>query len=531
MPTPFFITTPIYYVNDRPHIGHCYSTLVADAIARFMRLAGRDVFFLTGTDEHSERVASAAAERSLTPLQWADANAAAFKEAFTWMGFSHDDFIRTTEKRHIERVQHYIRQLIAKGDIALGEYSGWWDHSQEEYLTETVAREANYVSPITGKPLVKRTEHNYFFKLSLYQDKLLAHINAHPDFIRPEARRNEVLGRLRDGLQDVPISRAAPPQGAWGITMPDAPGHVVYVWIDALFNYISVVDTKDRRKYWPAHVHVLAKDILWFHAVIWPCLLMALGEPLPHCVYAHSFWIREGRKMSKSLGNFVDMPTVRAYADRFTIDGVRWYLLTQGPLGATDSDFTYAKFLEVYNADLANGFGNAVSRVTNMIDKYFAGAVPTPQSGPAANLGVDWPTLAATKVREASDAWQRTDIGAALAAGTSLARAVDLFVNDTAPFKLAKDPANMPKVGTILYQCAEALRIAAYLLSPAMPTSMCDAIGRLGYAPTTTPPFEKLLAWGQLSPGAKVRKGDALFPRADADAEPPVAEAQATASA
>ncbi|MCA9293999.1 MAG: methionine--tRNA ligase [Phycisphaerales bacterium] len=530
MPEPFYITTPIYYVNDKPHIGHCYSTLVADSVARFMRLAGRDVFFLTGTDEHSERVASAAVERSLTPIQWADDNAAAFKEAFAWMGFSNDDFIRTTESRHIDRVKQYIRTLMDKGDVVLGEYAGWWDHSQEEYLTETVARDAEYKSPVTGKPLVKRTEKNYFFKLSAYQDKLLAHIEAHPEFIRPEARRNEVLGRLRDGLQDVPISRAAPAEGAWGITMPDDLSHVVYVWIDALFNYMSTVDTDDRRTYWPAQVHVLAKDILWFHAVIWPCLLMALGKPLPECVYAHSFWIREGRKMSKSLGNFVDMPTVHAYADRFSIDGVRWYLLTQGPLGATDADFTYSKFLEVYNADLANGFGNAVSRVTNMIAKYFDGVVPEPEGGAGANLGIDWPALVKEKSGEARAAWARVDIGGALHAAMTVSRAVDQFVNDTAPFKLAKDPANLPKVGTILYQCAEALRIAAYLLSPAMPTSMCDAIGRLGYAPEGTPSYDTLMTWGQLAPGSTVRKGDALFPRADADADPPVATPETAGS-
>ncbi len=521
MPEPFYITTPIYYVNDKPHIGHCYSTLVADAVARFQRMAGRDVFFLTGTDEHSERVASAAAERDLTPIQWADANAAAFKEAFNWMGFSHDDFIRTTEPRHIERVEAYIRTLIENGDVALGEYSGWWDHSQEEYLTETVARDADYKSPITGKPLVKRTENNYFFKLSAYQDKLEAHIAANPDFIRPESRRNEVLGRLRDGLQDVPVSRAAPADGSWGIRMPGAPEHVVYVWIDALFNYMSAIDTDERRAYWPAQVHVLAKDILWFHAVIWPCLLMALEKPLPECVYAHSFWIREGRKMSKSLGNFVDMPTVLAYADRFSVDGVRWYLLTQGPLGATDADFTYSKFVEVYNADLANGIGNAISRVTNMIGKYFDGIIPEPEGGPNADIGVDWAKLANEKSREATEAMARMDLAGALAAGTALASAVDQFVNDTVPFKLAKDPANMPKVGAILYQCAEALRIAAYLLSPAMPTAMCDAIGRLGYSPDQTPSYETLTTWGQLVPGSTVRKGDALFPRADAKADAP----------
>lgn len=533
---PYTITTPIYYVNDRPHVGHCYTTLVADAAARFMRASGRQVFFLTGTDEHAEKVVDTARERGLTPIQWADHNAAQFERAFAFIASSHDDFVRTTQKRHTEKVERYVRGLVASGDIYLGEYQGWYDVSQEEYVTESTAREHHFNSPVTGKPLVKRTEKNYFFRLSKYQDRLRAHIEANPGFIKPEARRNEVMGRLAEGLQDVPASRAVvagDPRSSWGILMPDDPGHRIYVWIDALFNYLSVVDNDDRRANWPASVHVMAKDILWFHAVIWPCLLMAMGRELPGCVYAHAYWIREGRKMSKSLGNFLDLETIEAYCapwgsvagqQTFGLDALRWFLLTQGPLEATDSDFAHAKFVEVYNADLANGIGNAASRVCNMIEKYFCGKCPEPGATPG-DSAHDWPKIAASAVEQAVSHAGAFRLGEALAAGLELTKRVDGFIHATEPFKLAKDPANLPRVGRILYDCAEALRIAAVLLSPAMPGKMGDLLARLGQpAPDAKGRFfvggvqvglSELCAWGRLAPGTPIVKGEALFPRAD----------------
>ena len=525
--SPYYITTPIYYVNDRPHVGHCYSTLIADALARYHRATGRDTFFLTGTDEHAEKVVESASAHNMTPLQWADKNAAEFMAAFASMSFTNDDFIRTTQPRHTEKVAQYIQQLLNSGDIALGDYSGWYDPSQEEYLTESVAKEHNYLSPVTGKPLVERTEQNYFFNLSAYEDRLLAHIEANPNFILPAARRNEVLGRLKQGLQNVPVSRAIKEGDTpWGITMPGDDNHRIYVWIDALFNYLSTVDTPDREKYWPATVHMLAKDILWFHAVIWPCLLMALNKPLPGTIYAHSFYVREGRKMSKSLGNFIDLPTLDAYAERFSTDTLRWYLITQGPLDATDADFAYAHFVEATNADLANGFGNAHSRVTNMVAKYFDGVLPSPTA--AADPGaVDWPTLTAEAVTESAHAAARCDARGMVRAGMAISNAVDLYINDTAPFKLAKDPDNLPAVGVILYNCAEALRIAAHLMRPAMPTKMTDALTRLG-DPAIDAPLQSATAWGGLQPGATLTKGDPLFPRADAkDPEPAPASTSA----
>ncbi len=520
----YYVTTPIYYVNDAPHIGHCYTTLLADVLARAQRLSGKDVFFLTGTDEHAEKVVTSAQSRGLTPIEWADRNAQAFKDAFALMGMSNDDFMRTTEERHTKKVVEYIATLQAQGDVELGEYKGWWDPSQEEYVTENDAREHEYKSPVTGKELVERTEHNYFFKLSAYEDRLLAHIEANPSFILPESRRNEVLGRIKQGLRDVPISRAIDPDdpaSQWGIRMPGDDAHRVYVWIDALINYLSIVDNDEKAKYWPAQAHFIAKDILWFHAVIWPCLLMALGKDLPGCVYAHSYWIREGRKMSKSLGNFLDLPTLRGYCESFSTDAVRWYLLTQGPLGATDADFAHGKFVEVYNADLANGIGNAASRVSNMIGKYFDGACPAAQSDSYSEH--DWPAICSELVGSAVEGMDGCDLGKALESAMAITRRVDGYVNATKPFTLAKDESRMEEVGTILYHCAEALRIAATLLLPAMPEKMADMLQRFGQDPDDSRSLAERCVWGGLAVGASIEKGDALFPRADVDAAEPEA--------
>jgi methionyl-tRNA synthetase len=309
--------------------------------------------------------------------------------------------------------------------------------------------------------------------------------------------------------------------------MPGDPTHVIYVWIDALFNYLSVVDTQDRRAWWPASVHLIAKDILWFHAVIWPALLMALGKELPGCVYAHSFWIREGRKMSKSLGNFIDMPTIGAYRAAYGDDALRWYLLTAGPLGATDSDFAHAKFIEVYNADLANGIGNAASRVTNMIQKYFDGVCPH-DGGASSHAGVDWPARTAEAAARCADAMGRGAIDEAMRAALSVSNLVDGYVNTTEPFRVAKDESRRGELGTILANCAEALRIAAVLLSPAVPQGAGAVLRRLGQEGpradgSFAQPLAELVRWGGLKAGTMISKGDPIYPRADAAAAPPAA--------
>jgi methionine--tRNA ligase len=370
---PACITTPIYYVNDRPHIGHAYTTTVCDVWARAMRLRGEDVFFLTGTDEHGVKVEKSAAARGIPPKQLADENAAEFRRVLGVFGLTNDDFIRTTEPRHEQQVQRFVKRLLESGDVYLGTFEGWYDEGQEEYYTDTRAKELDYKSPISGKPLVRATEENYYFRLSAFQERLQAFFEANPGFVQPAARRNEVLGRLRDGLQDVPMTRT---NFSWGIPFPGDERHVIYVWIDALFNYVTALGLGDpdgsaapglhaqRARYWPAQYHVIGKEILWFHAVIWPALLMALGLPLPRRIHAHSFWIADGQKMSKSMGNFVDLATIEGYIGSYGLDAWRWYMATQGPLQASDADFRAQHFHDTYTSELVNVVGNCPSRVT-----------------------------------------------------------------------------------------------------------------------------------------------------------------------
>jgi methionyl-tRNA synthetase len=527
-PKPVYITTPIYYVNDRPHIGHCYTTGMADCLTRFHTLTtgSRDrVFFLTGTDEHADKVVTSAAQHNMSPLEWSDKNAAEFQAAFDFCGYSFDDFIRTTQPRHKDKVLTYIRQLMSCGAIYLGDYEGWWDGSQEEYLTQTVAEEHNFLSPVTKKPLVRRTEKNYFFRLSAFEGRLKAHIDANPHFILPESRRNEVLGRLRDGLQDIPVSRAVTddPTSQWGIRMPGDDGHRIYVWIDALFNYLSAIDTPEREHLWPANVHLMAKDILWFHAVIWPCMLMALERPLPSTIFAHAYWVREGVKMSKSLGNFVTIEVLRAYAQRYSLDALRWYLFTQGPSSSTDADFSYARFVEVYNSDLANGIGNCASRVGNMFDKYFGGIIPeSVKEHTAAGQSRPLSVCCRDKTHEALKALETCDVAGALTAGIGIVREIDQYINITSPFKLAKtvdvNPAAKGELADILYTCAEAIRIASLLLYPALSTKMPELWKAWGCAPPQNAPMAHLAVFGgphALKPGGAVNKGEILFMRAD----------------
>lgn len=535
-----YVTTPIYYVNDRPHIGHCYTTLVADADARLARLrlgAAGKVFFLTGTDEHADKVVTSAASHGMAAIQWADRNAAEFERAFRFIKASNDDFIRTTQDRHKMRVTEYVTALMKSGAIYKGTYEGWYDENQEEYLTETVAKEAGYKSPVTGKPLVKRSEACYFFKLSAYQTRLETLFNQNATFVEPEARFNEVRGRLRQGLNDVPVSRPVTddPATQFGIRVPGDEAHRIYVWIDALFNYLSVVDTDERRAFWPADVHFIAKDILWFHAVIWPAMLMALQDcggrfafvELPKTVYCHAYWVREGKKMSKSLGNFVTIEVLEAYAAKFGLDAVRWYLLTQGPLGSTDADFSHAKFVEVYNADLANGIGNCASRVSNMIEKYFGGEMPA-RDAAHDHADYDFAALARKALGEAERAHDVHDVSSALLAGISLVRSVDSYINTTAPFKLAKtleqNPAAKAHLATILYTCAEAVRVASVLLSEALIERVPSLWQAWGCTPTSGATLGDLCTFGgahALKPGSRLTKFEALYMRADPSEAPP----------
>ncbi|MCB1054908.1 MAG: methionine--tRNA ligase, partial [Acidobacteria bacterium] len=482
-------------------------------------------FFLTGTDENAAKVVDAALEHGMTAQAWADRNAEAFKDTFRRLELSNDDFIRTTEDRHEVRVLRYVEQLLASGDVYLGEYEGWYDAGQEEYVPETKARDGGFVSPFNGKPLVRRKEHNYFFRLSRYAGQLLDLLESDRLRVRPEARRNEVMARIREGLNDVPISRAG--GGGWGIPVPGDPEHTIYVWIDALLNYLTTVDTDERRAFWPAQVHFMAKDILWFHAVIWPGLLLALqARPgnewigLPEVVYAHSFWIREGQKMSKSLGNFIDLEEIERYVGDFGVEGLRYFLVTQGPLGTADGDFAEERLLDLYNADLANTLGNCLSRVSNMIGRYCEGKVPAP--GPRVEGGSEHGDTAERCVERHLAAMDGFDLAGAAAAALDLVRAIDGYIDRTRPFALAKDPERMPEVGTVLYNCAEALRIASVLLWPLLPAKMTELWRRFGLDAYVGAVKDRgrgdLLAWtvwGQLEPGTEIERGEALFPRID----------------
>jgi methionyl-tRNA synthetase len=516
----FYVTTPIYYVNDVPHIGHLYTTTLADVVARFRRLRGEDVFFLTGTDEHAAKVVDAAREHGVSTEEWAARNAAAFQSYFAEVGISNDDFVRTSQERHKRKVSEYVARLLGSGDVYLGDYEGWYDAGQEEYVPDAKAREHDFKSPINKKPLVRKRERNFFFKLSDYADALTRLIESDELKIQPSGRKEEVLSRIREGLKDVPISRTG--SSDWGIAVPGHPEHTIYVWIDALFNYLSIVDSEQRRAYWPADVHLIGKDILWFHAVIWPALLLALRKlegcewmSPPRVIHAHGFWIREGEKMSKSMGNFVDLAELRRYVSELGLDALRLYLVTQGPLGAADADFARQRFLDSYNSELANTFGNGFSRVSNMLGRYFAGKVPAP-GAPFVALQ----DAAAAHTRQALEHGSALRLDAMAGSAFALLHAVDRFIQDTEPFKLARQPDRLAEVGNILYHAAEAIRIASVLLWPFMPSSVQVLWQRMGldeqHRALVTRPSGSLahwLEWGRLPVGAVVSQGEALFPR------------------
>jgi len=516
---PTFVTTPIYYVNDQPHIGHVYTSTVADAYARYRRARGEDVFFLTGTDEHGLKVEQSAEKRGIEPQALADENSQKFRDVMTAYDISFDEVIRTTDDYHERQVRALVKVLQEKDAVYLGRFEGWYDEGQEEYYTESKAKELDYKSPISGKDMVRSSEENYYFRLSKFQKELEALHADNPDFLTPSARRNEMIGRLNEGLNDVPISRT---NFKWGIPMPDDEKHVIYVWIDALMNYITAIglgDGKDsivyadRSKYWPASMHIMAKEISWFHSVIWPALLMALDLPLPQRVHAHAFWIREGRKMSKSLGNFVDLACMDRFKEHYGLDAMRYYLAVEGPIGAQDANFSAERVQEIYSSDLVNTMGNSVSRTTAMINKYFDGEVRSEEANGARVTfdNWDWPARTSAHVQDALTAYDKLDLPRAAAAAKNIVMDVDLFITETEPFRMAKDESKSAELAACLYQCLEALRIAAVLLEPLMPNKMAEFDAGVGLGEGSIAQRTK---WGGLKPGTKVEKL-ALFPRVE----------------
>ncbi len=507
---PFYITTPIYYVNDVPHIGHAYTTVACDALARWNRMCGRPTRFLTGTDEHGQKIEQAAAQQGLTPIALCDRVVVNFQRLWGALDITNDDFIRTTEERHIRVAQHFFRTLRERGDIYKGSYEGWYCVPCETYVPEAQLDEGK-VCPECGRPLTRMAEESYFFRLSKYQDALIAHYEKHPDAILPRSRYNEVLSFIRGGLQDLSVSRTTL---KWGIPVPGDEAHVLYVWLDALVNYLSALGYPAEdglwKTYWPAARHVVGKDIIRFHAVIWPAILMAMGLEPPVRIFAHGWWTVSGDKMSKSKGNVVDPFEM---ADRYGTDAFRYFLLREVPFG-NDGDFSELALVQRINADLANDIGNLLNRTLQMIEKYRAGALP--DAGVLARAApVDEALrLAAEATRSAMCGhMDRFALDAALKELWMLIGAGNKYIDETQPWKLGKeDPEG--RLDIVLRTLWEILRLAALLVSPFLPETSRRMAAQLGLD-ADAPPLLDGWRWGAEGQRSTIAKGDVLFPRID----------------
>ena len=503
----FYVTTPIYYVNDLPHIGHIYTTVVADTIARYKRMRGVDVRFLTGTDEHGQKIERSARVQGITPLALADRVVGRYHELWHTLSITNDDFVRTTEPRHAAAVRAIIGRMQERGDIYKGAYEGWYCAGCEAFYPETQLVDGR--CPDQGHPVELLKEESYFFRLSAYQERLLAHYREHPGFIRPVSRHNEVVRFVEGGLKDLSISRASL---SWGIPWPGDVEHVVYVWLDALTNYVSALgfgsdDTGLYERYWPADLHLVGKDILRFHCVYWPAFLMSAGLPLPGQIFGHGWWLRDDRKMSKSLGNVVKPDHL---IERFGPDALRYFLLREMTFGQ-DASFSDEAFLTRYNADLANGLGNAASRVLAMARRYFDGRTPPVVCG--AGVVRDKAAEVAVRFADAMDAYE---FHRALEAVWELLAAVDAYVNEKAPWKIFKEEgAGSERLGRILYSCLEAIRLAAVMVAPVMPAASARLLEQLGVAGG---PGGRSLEWGGLEASRPLGAEGVLFPRADVEA-------------
>ncbi|HQP09776.1 MAG TPA: methionine--tRNA ligase [Candidatus Omnitrophota bacterium] len=491
----FYITTPIYYVNDKPHIGHAYTTILADVLARYHRAQGDRVFFLTGLDEHGQKVQQAAEARGLLPQAHCDDLAPRFLQLWEKLGIQYDDFIRTTQPRHIAVVQAALRKVFDNGDIYSDEYEGWYSVAEERFITETEKESGQF------RDVKKLKERNWFFRMGKYQQKLLDHIRSHAEFIQPEHRRNEILGFLNQPLGDLCISRPKSRMG-WGIELPFDKDYVTYVWFDALLNYVTApgfgADESKFKQWWPASIHLIGKDILTTHAVYWPTMLFSMGLPLPQTIFAHGWWMTGAAKMSKSLGNIVDP---LGLIDAYGIDPVRYYLMREMVLGQ-DANFTVESFIKRFNSDLANDFGNLLNRVSGLIGRNFNGIVP--------DAGT--PTPAENEIKqEAQKLNSKTEdligclhLNEAIEQVLELVRRVNRYLESQAPWKVFKE--DQSRAGTILYTATEALRISAVHLLPVMPSKtqiVLDVLGAAGSGPE----------WGGLQARTKLKNHDALFPR------------------
>lgn len=505
----YYITTPIYYPSDNLHIGHAYSTVAADCMARFKRMQGYDVFYLTGTDEHGQKIERIAREKGMEPLAYVDGIVKNIRHLWETLHVSNNDFIRTTEARHEEVVQKLFQKVYDQGDIFLSEYKGWYCTPCETLFTERQLVDGK--CPDCGREVELVSEKSYFFNMAKYAPRLMEHIESHPDFIQPESRRNEVVSFIKSGLDDLCVSRTT---FRWGIPVPFNDEHVVYVWFDALINYISALgygsDQDQFTRYWPADVHLIAKDILRFHAIIWPIILMALDLPLPKQIFSHGWIMIEGGKMSKSKGNVVDpLLLVKKYG----VDAVRYDLLKELSFGQ-DGYYSEEMLVNRVNSDLANDLGNLVSRTVAMIIKYFDGVVPPARGNE--EIDEDLKSVVLKASREATEKLEKLDFSAYLLAVFKIISRANKYIDETEPWILAKDENKKERLGTVMYNLVECIRIALILTAPAMPTLAGRANRQIPlFNDTEHLDWAEALSWGISSSGLTVVKGESLFPRID----------------
>lgn len=520
----YVVTTPIYYVNAAPHLGTAYTTIAADVVARYQRMNGYDVTFVTGMDEHGQKVADTAAEKGMTPQQWCDSMEPVFREAWDQLDITYTDFVRTTEPRHARSVQRFWQDLYDKGFLYKSSYEGWYCVHEETYYAESDLEkneEGEFICPDCKRPVQQASgEENWFFKLSEFQQPLLELYERRPEFIRPESRRNEIVSFVARGLRDLSISRST---FDWGVPLTFDEGHVAYVWADALICYLTGTGYAsdaasggdgsregEFERRWPPQYHFVGKDITRFHCVIWPAMLMAAGMPEAHTVFGHGFLLTKGEKMSKSKGNALRPADL---IELFGVDAYRYYFMSDVQFGA-DGSISMERMVQVYNADLANTWGNLVSRVTNMTQKYFDGIVPE------ADTSDGGPCMASAEklYAEYDEALAMVDFTGAASAVQKLAGIANHYVEDSAPWNLAKDPEKSGELAQVIYNALEAIRIIALYMFPFMPNTSAEVFSRLGLpAPGDITDIESAASWGQLPAGNKVTVGDALFPRLDVE--------------